>query len=265
MQIGDIVVGVRTNDDELYNLLGRVLAPRVVEGVEAFPNVSLWFGRRAGRVRDFHVLSAGATPVLRTTSVGRLLRAALHLLEGYRPPPAGLIGCNGWAVVGPNGAVLVTDVFGERFGLTDRELARRSRRLLDVPRPLVDPSTLEVVVPEPALGYDADGLAELDARFPPRRDEAAFGAARTPIEGIVILGLRDEALKQTSPARRVAGLVALTYRWDRPTSATDVRLLRALEAAVPVVRVLGIDQEGLGEALDRLDGAARRGAHRPTS
>lgn len=238
-----------------------MLAPLVVAGVDVFPNLSLWFGRREGRVRDFHVLSSGANTVLRTPSVGRLLRAALHLLEGYRPPPAGLIDCNGWAVVGPTGGVLVTDVFGEKFGLTDRELARRGRRLLDVPRPLVDPVSLELVVPEPALGYDDDGLAELEARFPPRGDEVAFAAARTPIEGIVILGLRDEALKQTSPARRVAGLVALTYRWDRPTSVADLGLLRALEAAVPVVRVLGVPGEDLAEALDWIDGP--RAAPRP--
>jgi hypothetical protein len=247
VRVGDLIIGVRTNDDEMTALLVGALGPHVVPGVDPPPNLSLTFGERDGRVRDLHFLYRSGISVVRTNSTGRLLRAALRHLEGFAPPPAGATSLNAKLLVRGNDATLVDGRFGGTVDNLERRLHRLGFRLVDVHGPLLDRETLDVRLQAPRLDVGTAGRAEIDRRHPPTRHEVELHEGRYSLRGLVAWG--DPEPDGQSPAQRYAELTALATGSDGNIAAEDLDVLARVAQACDVVRITYPDARQLLSVL----------------
>jgi hypothetical protein len=243
-EVGELIVGLRSNDDELVDALRRVLAPIRADDQAVFPNLSLYVGEGGGHVRELHRLYRRGTTVLRTASVGRLLRAALKHLDAFLPPPPGLVPLRGDLLVGAGGALLANEPF-TRMEVPERRIWKLGWRGTDGAAAFLDVTASEVVVAEPRLTFDAAGLAEIDARWVPLESEEGVTAGRYPIRAVVLLGTGPDHLLTSSPACRRADLASLIDTSILPPRATDVEALGALDGGIELVRILGNDTREL--------------------
>jgi hypothetical protein len=247
VELGELIGGLRSNDAEVVDALRRVLAPIRVDDLAVFPNLSLSVGEGKGKTRELHRLYRRGFIVLRTPSIGRLVRSALKHLDSFLPPPPGLVPL-GDLVVGDRGAVLGIAPFG-RFDLPERRIQRMGWRGTDGAAAFLDPVTLEVVVTEPRLTLDPAALANLDERWPAREGEEAVQAGRYPIQSVVLVDTRDDDLLFTSPSRRRAGLASVLDTSVVAVRAADVGALGMLEGRVDIRRVVGSEPSELLDVL----------------
>jgi hypothetical protein len=255
VRVGDLVIGVRTNDDEMSALLARTLRPHVETGVDAPPNLSLTFGATDGRVRDRHYLYRSGVSVVRTNSRGRLLRGALRYLESYAPGPPRMTRLNAKLLLRDGDAVLVDGRFGVIVDVLERRLERLGLRVLDVHAPLLDPETLDIRVQAPRLELDPDGRAEIDQRYPPASQEVELKLGRYPLAGIVAWG--DQTTNGTSPAQRFAELVPLVADRDGRIAPDDLDTITRVTDTCEVVRIPHADAHQLVQALRNLTRSSR--------
>jgi hypothetical protein len=171
--------------------------------------------------------------VLRTRLLGRLLRAVPLLLDGYAPPPKGLVRLNAWVLVGSDEAVLVDRRYTESLERLEPRLARNGYRRWDGYFAEVDPAAGEVALGPPRLILDADTAAALEP--PDDREVGAVDAARRPVRSLIALEDEEGDGQQPTPARRLWGLVPLAVHQRR----TDVAGLRLLAAWLLDGRVAG--------------------------
>jgi hypothetical protein len=255
VRVGDLVIGVRTNDEEMSSLLAGALRPHVEPDVDAPPNLSLTFGATEGRLRDRHYLYRSGVSVVRTSSRGRLLRGALRYLESYAPLASFMTGVNAKLLLGDGEAVLVDGRFGVTVDVLERRLQRLGLRVADVHTPLLDPETLDIRVPAPRLEVDPDGRAEIDRRYPPASQEGELQPGRYLLAGIVAWG--DQMPNGSSPAQRFAELVALVSGRDGGIAPDDLDTLRRLTDTCEVVRIPHADARELVRALRNLSRSSR--------
>jgi len=238
VDIGEWIVGLRSNDDEVVDLLRRGFASIRVDGIEVFPNLSLFrSGDDGRRVREMHRLYRRGVPVLRTGSTGRLLRSAARHLDGFLAPSDGLLALRADVLVGKHGAVLVNDSL-MNFNVSDRRVAKMGWQTLDGAAAWLDPDTLEVVVPPPRFAMDPSVQAEIDTRWPPGAEEQHAAPGRYPVRTVVLLDTRPGHPLAESPARRLAGLASLLDTSACPARAVDVQAVGRLDARIEVVRAL---------------------------
>jgi hypothetical protein len=254
VELGPWIVGLRSNDQEVVEVLRGVLAPLVVEGVDVFPNLSLLVGQDEGRNRPRHTLWRRREVVLRTSSLAQLVRAALWNLEALvRTPEPGALSLRGEFVLGPGGAVLVhpRPMPGH---LSDQRLARWGWRRGDGLPPLLDRETSEVIVPQPQLATDPEGLAELDRRFPVEDGTPPLVPGRYPLQAILLLhgGSPDDAEPLLGPAERLAAATALLppKGWSRRPE--DIEAIAAAVRGREVQLVPGNEPRHLNHALEEL-------------
>jgi len=255
VRVGDLVLGVRTNDEEMSALLARALRPRVETNLEAPPNLSLTFGSTEGRVRQRHLLYRSGLSVVRTSSRGRVLRGALRYLESYSPVPSDVTSMNAKLLVHDGEAVLVDGRFGITVDVLERRLERLGLRVVDVHKPRLDPETLVIHVEAPRLEIDADGRAEIDRRYPPAPNEVELQKGRYPLAGIVIWG--GEASDERSPAQRFAELTPLIVARDGHLAPEDLEVLARVNASCEIVRTHQADARHVLEALRALSPPSR--------
>lgn len=250
---GEWIVGLRSNDEEVVDLLRRGLAPIRVDGIDVFPNLSLRRGADGGRNRELHRLYRRGVSVMRTASLGRLVRSAVRHLDGFMDPPSGLLPLRADVLFGDRGAVLVYGtVVTER--IAERRLTRLGWRSADGLRALLDPVTPDVVVQEPRLCLTPEVAAEVEARWPREPEEDVVAPGRYPVRGVILLGTRPDHLRVASPARRLASLVSLLDTTGHPARAVDVEAIGRLDTHAEVVRALGYETD---ELLDILRALAR--------
>jgi hypothetical protein len=249
VRVGDLVLGVRTNDDEMSALLARALRPHVEIGVDAPPNLSLAFGATDGRVRSRHFLYRSGISVVRTSARGRLLRGALRYLESYAPVPSDLTNMNAKLLLRDGQAVLVDGRFGMTVDVLERRLQRLGLRVVDVYPPLLDAGTLNIRIEAPRLEMDPDGRAEIERRYPPSPQEIELRKVRYPIAGIVMWG--DDA-PDGSPAQRFAELTPLVADPHGQIAPYDLEVLARVNRSCEVVRTPYADARHLLEALRAL-------------
>jgi hypothetical protein len=255
VRVGDLVLGVRTNDAEMSALLTRVLQPHVERDIDAPPNLSLTFGATDGRVRDRHFLYRSGMSVVRTSSRGRVLRAALRYLESYAPIPRDMTGVNAKLLVRDGDAVLVDGRFGVIVDVLERRLERVGLRIVDVHTPLLDPETLAIRVEAPRLETDPDGRAEIEQRYPPAPREVELEDDHYPLAGIVTWG--GEASDERSPAQRFAELTPIVADRDGHFSPDDLEVLARVNASCEIVRTGHADARHLFDALRGLTSPSR--------
>jgi hypothetical protein len=240
VDIGEWIVGLRSNDEEVVDLLRRGLASIRVDDIDVFPNLSLYRSDDDRRVREMHRLYRRGVTVLRTGSIGRVLRSAVRHLDSFLTPPDGFLALRADLLVGQQGAVLVNDSI-INLNVSERRTAKMGWVRLQGAAPMLDLHTLEVVVPPPRFGLDPSVLAEIDARWPPDADEVNVAPGRYPVRGVVLLGTRPDHLLVASPARRVASFASLLDTSTRAARAIDVQAVGQLDDRVEVVRALGFD------------------------
>jgi hypothetical protein len=247
IRVGDLVIGVRTNDEEMSALLANAVRPHVEADLDAPPNLSLTFGESKGRVRDRHFLYRSGQSVVRTMSRGRLLRGALTNLESYAPIPPDLTPLNAKLLLRDGEAVLVDGRFGATLDVLERRLQRFGVRVVDVPTPLLDRETLEINLDAPRLEMDRDARAEIDRRYPPTPHEVELHDARYRLERIVTWG--EDEPDGASPAQRFAELTPLVTGRDGRIAPNDLDTLTRVTGSCEVVRIRNADARQLLQAL----------------
>jgi hypothetical protein len=247
IRVGDLVIGVRTNDEEMTALLRGALRPHVESDLDAPPNLSLTFGAADGRERRFHFLYRSGHSVVRTNSPGRLLRGAIRHLEGFAPAPPGMTRMNAKLLVRDGDAMLVDGRFGGTIDILERRLHRLGYRLVDVHTPLLDRETLQVKLDAPRLDPDPDGRVEIDRRYPPTRHEVELHDGRYRLRGLVMWG--DPALDGQSPAQRYAELTPLATGRDGTIVADDLDVLGRISQVSEILRIEYPDARQLLSAL----------------
>jgi hypothetical protein len=247
IRIGDLIIGVRTNDEEMSAVLAGALRPYVVADVEPPPNLSLKFGQSDGPVRGLHFLYRGGRSVVRTDSRGRLLRASIRHLEGFAPVPAGLMCVNAKLLLCGDDAILVDDRFGGIVDVIERRLHRSGYRVVDVHPPAVDRETLEVRLNDPRLDIDRDGRAEIDRRYPPTPHEVELHDGSYRLRGLVVWG--DPEPDGQSPAQQYAELTPLVTDRGGSIAAGDLEVLLRLRRSCETVRIAYPDARQLFTTL----------------
>jgi hypothetical protein len=248
---GDRIVGLRSNDAEVVALLRRILSPMVVEWVDVYPNVSLRVGQVRGSTRPRHLLWRRREVVLRTGSLGHLVRAALDVLESLFPVADDLLALQGGFVVGHGGAVLLHP---RAVRLSSRQLARWGWCDGGGRPPLLDPERGELIVPGTRLVTDPEAVAELDRRFPPSEDEVPLPAGRLRLRAILLHGAEPEEGDPPAPDPRMEATATLRPLERRRTAADVAAVARAVRGC-DLVAVSGPSAAVLGRSLRDLAGA----------
>lgn len=251
VDLGEWIVGLRSNDEEILDLLWRGLAPIRVDDIPVFPNLSLFRSADERGKRELHRLYRRGVTVLRTGSSGRMLRAAARHLDGFLTPPADLLPLRAELLVGGHGAVLVYDT-AANLHLPHRRLAKMGWRRTEGAVCRFDPETLEVVVPEPRFAFDPVVAAEIDERWPREPDEGGVAPGRFPVHAVVLLGTRPDHLRVASPARRLASLASLLDTSFHPARAVEVEAVGRLDGSAEVVRALGYEANEVIDILRSL-------------
>ncbi len=182
IEAGDLLLGVRANEPEAERWLRDLYAPSVVEGeVTPPPNVSVALGEKEVVGRSMHLLYRGQTREVRTTSVGRVLRAVAAHLDSWLPALPGTTRLSARVLVGGNGAVLVDRHFDPAVVRAERRLRRVGFVQADVPSVDVDSETLDLVLRPPRVVPEPAAAARLDAVHPPGDDEVVLDGRRLPL------------------------------------------------------------------------------------
>ncbi len=234
VKVGRYLLGVRFSTPELVDIAREVLAPSLVEGVVAPPNVSVVATRaRAGRpllycYRSTMLVDAGSQPAAGVGGRGQLA----HELRPTRPrrrAPA----CPGCHADRRGGAVLLRKAGGLR-PVWCPGLRAAGWEVLDAPEVDLDPEG-NVVIADSAVALDAAALARLPAH---RSDETPPGPGRYPVAAWVAVAGEDPVPE--TMAGRVALVAAGMPDLDAESApsafeTTSVMLSRAAWAVSPTL------------------------------
>jgi hypothetical protein len=239
---------VRAGEAPALHELGEILRPLVVAHDPSAPRVSIVVGAADGPRREMDRVFSGRVELCRTAS--RLRRTAAVLAQVDRllahPDDALELACS-VLLDASDRAVLVDDRTGiMRVG--DRRLARLGLRRLDLEVARIDRADLRLLVPELRLPVDGDALARLDDALR-AEGERGLPAGPYPVRAVVLLGSGPDHLKVTSPARRAGSLVPMVTRVDGTASGRDLADAFRLAEQVEVIRALGLDVDGIVDAL----------------
>jgi len=249
-RVGERFIGVRSTDPAVAARLASLLPSLVVDDVEAPCNLSLKLGGDDGPVRDFHLLYRGQSTFVRTSSIGRLLRATLSHLDGYLDPVPGTARLNTRVLVRDGEAVLVDGVLGSHVQNTERRLAQLGYRVADVYGAALDRQTLELVLWQPRVDIDADALASLDEELPVQGSELGLIDARFPLRRV--LSYIPDSNEDRPSVRRLAELAPLATDMAGRLRAEDLELVRHVDEAGLVTRLARVDDGRLVAALKSL-------------
>jgi hypothetical protein len=197
-RIGDHHVGLRYGNEATASVLDSLFRGAVVDDRRAGHSYSVSLavagigggqvadGRRDGPGRDLNLLMAGSVALVRSRSPARVVRALLsHLADemvDHAPDPNCLRVAAPAAVVGGAGFLLPPGGLAASPHLQAR-LAREGVALADVPHPEVDLATLELVIPEPEVSYDAAVVEALAGAAPSALEQPAVAPGRYPLVG----------------------------------------------------------------------------------
>jgi hypothetical protein len=259
VQVGNEVIGVRSNDADALALLRGALSPVVVNQPSAIPRLSLLVTPDRGRIAGLSFLYRDDELVFRSASRGRALRATLAHVDAFLPAPATTIRLDAHVLVGTRGAVLVGGEFLEMLELAGRRLAARGWQVVDGPGAVVDRDAFSALVEPPRLALDPAGMAEIDAQYPPGPDELTRHGHHG-ITTVIVVGSEPYPATPASPAQRLAVLLPLVSGSGR-VERSDVEWLNLLSGHVGDIRWLSdTDDEALVATLGALAGHRARPA-----
>lgn len=184
---------------------------------------------------QFHVLSWGTCPALRTLDLERLIGGLRRFVGDHGEAPAGAVRTDFAAAVRHGAAVLLHREARELLVKEERSLRRSGLSMLEAAYADVDLDRGELVVADAGIPFDEAGFEELRSLAPsPRRPDHAVPFGRYPIAGVVTGGHFGAELTAPQAAfavlRQVVGGV-------RETVAADVlAALPDFTRRIPVVQ-----------------------------
>ena len=214
MRVGDLLVGVRSNRDDVDATVRTLLAAHVVGDVDAPANYSVWIADRDHANRpavELHRLYRAFRPIVRSRSSSHVFDGLLRHLDAHLDPAPDVLHLHWLAAVDGDRAALVANVFD---GLVDRiqpRLRSRRIRLFDAPSISVDPLTGELLVAEPRLTVDRNVLATVDNHDrAASRELAPVAPGRYAVTGWVTFAPDDNAPSRGAELAGLGGTVADT-------------------------------------------------------
>jgi thiol-disulfide isomerase/thioredoxin len=229
--IGEFHIGVRADSLATDELLARAFAPyRLDAGTEAPDNYSVVLADQSkSGSRSLNLLLAGSSTIVRSRSAKRVLNGLANYLSTLVEPEDNgallKVGCVG-AVIGGEG-LLLPSVVKQWLEPLQPRLTRQGIQLVDTPYAVIDPDSVELVVPAPSIVADPGVLSELA--------EPSLGRSELPA---------------VEPGRYPLRAWALAHNADRPPSRGQN--VAAAVSAVFDVEDLGAFVPTFSELLDRL-------------
>ena len=233
VKVGRYLLGVRFSTPELVDIAREVLAPSLVEGVVAPPNVSVVATRaRAGRPLLYCYRSTML--VARARSPRRALAAAANLLTNCVPRDPGGVRLLALAAMRTGEVALFCSESWRVAARLVPRLRAAGWEVLDAPEVDLDPEG-NLVIADSAVALDAAALARLPAH---RSDETPPGPGRYPVAAWVAVAGEDPVPE--TMAGRVALVAAGMPDLDAESArsafeTTSVMLSRAAWAVSPTL------------------------------
>lgn len=220
-RVGGYHVGIRCDSDSTAQTLDRLFRQTRVDDHRAGHSysVALAPATGSGPATDLNLLVQGGQVLVRSRSISRVLRALLWQLDARIVPPGplgGRIRVRATAARVGKGMVLLPPglyVLEERL---QPLLARRGVALADVPFPVIDLDSAEIVIPEPAVPHDPAVVAELDGPLASRSELAPVLPGRYPLLGWGVLHPAEAPVTRFSPAEAAAATLSFTEDADDP-------------------------------------------------
>lgn len=169
---GEHHVGIKYDDDATAAVLDRLFPGAQVDDPRAPENYSVALGgtpttKGAGASRSLKLLVHGGRQLVRSRSGARVLAGLLqHLsadLGADGEPDASLLQVYATPAVADGRAVLLPAGLVDHVKQLQPRLAKVGVTFVDTPATWIDPVTGELVVPEPAVAFDASVLDDVDA------------------------------------------------------------------------------------------------------
>jgi hypothetical protein len=180
------------------------------------------------RGAGFHFLHRGSATAVRTRDPLRVVNGLWSHLATFEPEYGrGLLEANAVALVGARVALVAPAALRQWMARMERRLNVRGLHVVDMPVTLIDPTTAEVIVPDPV---------------------ATLGVARDAFAGFG----DDDAVSRTDPFVRPGRYPLQT--WAFVGDATPVSRARAVAYATP----LATNRDGPQATLDALADLMRR-------
>ena len=238
VQLDDLQVGVRWNDDEVGDLLGRLLGERIV--TDGTANADYSVVRQAGEAGSpgSYLLYGGQTVLIDSPSLGRAVRGLVRYLDADRlAETPGRLRLAVTAVVGPGGADLGPAMMRTQLLGVEGRLNEREQFLLDAPWVYVDPETAELVW-EPVGLVDSSVLAELDH---PDDSGASSDGGEGPQQGRFLVGSLSflAGITEDGPLSASRGVLEAASLLVNPADLGASASLAALQSLTARIDVSG--------------------------
>ncbi|HEY3674071.1 MAG TPA: PqqD family protein [Acidimicrobiia bacterium] len=260
--VNGVSVTVRATRPAPVEVLRAALGPLAGGPTPGAPEISILCGREGNVGRDLDRVYAETVEVTRTGSAARVAHVALRLVDDLLAGPDDtLVSLQADALVDAASAVVLVDDRSSVRRVGARNLARIGLRRLDLASATIDPTTGELVVSPPGRALGRAPFDALARALPLDDDPAPPG--RSPVHTLVLFGATPDALKTTSPARRMGSLVALVTRVDGTARGADLTALARLADRWRVVRELGLTPDDVRDVLQSVvaqAGAVQNGA-----
>ncbi len=243
--VGDWALGVRSSDIEIDHVLRKVLAAHVLD-VDAPANFSALMADN--RPRDFHFLYRASDALVRTRVAGRVVRTLIAHLSAFAIPSSSVIQLDAAAVVVEGRAIVGPASLRAELGSVETRLNRAGMAVVDAPTLHLDPDSSSVIVPEPALTFDADALAEYERAQPPGRGHDAVRPGRYPIAAWALVTGAD----LVGPVGRAQGVAAAAQQVVNADALGAQATLDAVARALQTVPISGLFWFDSGGLLSQL-------------
>ncbi len=241
---------MRSSTEAGRQLVRRLLAGHLVDGVEAPANYSLLIAPPSGRgAGGIHFLYRGTAPIVRTRDPHRLVMGLLSFLNSHAAPAPGMEMVAVGLVDREDRAVLAPYALRASLDRVERRLGSRGLRVVDTPWAVVDAGSRELVVPEPDLNLHWPALERLREVAPrPAAADKPVPPGRYPIRAWAL----PASARLEGPLSRGAGVLLAATLVVRPAEIGGQRCLEDLARIIGPVPPFGIRWSGPEDLVARL-------------
>ncbi len=227
---GEYHVGLKYDDADTAAVLDRLFPGARVDDPRAAENYAVALGgtpttKGAGSSRSLKLLVRGSQQLVRSRSSARVLAGLLQHLSADLVPGAAAddsrLRVYATPAVADGRAVLLPAGLVDHVKQLQPRFAKAGVTLVDTPEVLVDPATAELVVPEPAIPYDAAVLDEVDLGVKLGSELPWVRPGRYPLQSwLVVRG--PDALGPVSPGIALTSALGLVFGIDDMDRTVEV-------------------------------------------
>jgi hypothetical protein len=246
VRVGTRLVGLRVSTPEMAEASRQVLAPSLVHGVVAPPNVSV-LTTEAHAGRGLFLCYRSNAVVTRARSVRRAVQSALALLSSFdHAVIEGLVRIPAVVAIRDRSAVVLSPPARMTLDALIPRLRTAGWAVLDATTADIDPGSGDVVVPPPAVEVDTDALSRLPGH-PTDSPPVPPGRYRV----VMWVDAGSDGSDPPTAAARVAVVAALADELDERTASTVIGAVAAMLQDALWVSAAGTDAGELAEAVSR--------------